>query len=714
MNLTFAFYSLSISWWSLTQIGNIHGPSLQTSLLWARIEQMGVVFIPTFFLHFITVFLGLRRPHLLRFCYSFSTLIAVLSPTTTLVSPSAERKFGVINFGEPGLLYPFIILFFVTCTIYVIYALFSAYRHSTGARRNQLRYLIWPSLLGYLGGSANFLLVYDVNVYPLNPFGTYFVGLYTLAIAYAIIKYRLMEINIALTRAGIFAVVYTLVLGIPFWVGFKTGLWVWAMLLMGALASTGPFIYNYLRQQAERRLRADDLKKHQALTKFAATMWKVRELDRLVRLIVYRLVKTLRVSYAGIYIFDDEDNCYILRSHHAFQKSVYPPPERISQDTDFINFLHNWRKELLYDDIPRLTQEHSQMHNGSNTINFEKVDFLLHAIKASLVIPHFLEDHLIGFLVLGEKEKAKAYSQEDVTALTVLSRSASLAIMNAIFIMKLRETEWELAEAQRVTQIGYLSSAAGHQVNNILNNIAGIAANLLEDDSLRRHLKDDPEAIAVLEKYVNDIYDSVEGGALIIDELKDYAKVEQKKKLCPVSIKEILDKTRRLLSLQVGKFETIEIDVDIPSDLPDVLGSSVQLESVFVNMFNNSYDAIYEKKEYFKSRPEQADGGYMGKITIRASYDKGRINISVSDDGKGIPRDVQKRLFTPLYTTKGSQEKRQEKKITGGTGIGLYTILVIVRNHGGTIRLQGSEFLKGSEFLITLPTAKKEEISHKA
>jgi len=702
INITFALYSLSISWWSLTQIGNVYGPTLEDSLFWARIEQMGVVFIPTFFLHFIAALLNLRRPYLLRFCYCFSGIIAALSPTTTLISPEAERKFGLINFGEPGLLYPLIILFFVLSVTYALYSLFKAYKNSAGARRNQLKYLLWPSVLGYLGGGANFLLVYDINAYPFNPFGTYVVGLYTLAIAYAILKYRLLDINIALTRAGIFALVYSLVLGIPFIIGYQTKSWFTVAISMFILATGGPLIYRYLQRQAEARLRSEDLKKYETLTKFAATMWKVRELDRLVKLIVYRLVKTLKVFYAGIYIFDEKENCYILKSHYTFRKLARQPPELISPESDFIKFLHRWRKELLYEDLARLTQEKSDSKEESY-ISLDKVEFVLRSIKASLVIPHFLEDHLIGFLVLGEKEKAKAYSPEDVTALTVLSRSASLAIMNAIFIIKLRETEWELAEAQRVTQIGYLSSAAGHQINNVLNNIAGIAGNLCENEVIREHLKDDPQAISALEASIHDIYDSVEGGGLIIDELKDYAKVEEEKKFVPVNIKEVLDKTLRLLSLQVGKFETVDMDISISQDLPPVLGSSVQLESVFVNMFNNSYDAIYEKKQYLEEHPELGIKDYKGKIQVNAEYKKGEVLMHVVDDGKGITGDVRRRLFTPLYTTKGSQEKRKEKKMTGGTGIGLYTILVIIRNHGGSIKLQSTEFLKGTDFLITLP-----------
>jgi hypothetical protein len=82
--------------------------------------------------------------------------------------------------------------------------------------------------------------------------------------AYAIMRYRLMDISVALTRTGIFIAVYTLVLGLPFAVAgfFKSWLvgilgpqwWILPLGLMGVLATGGPFIYIFLEHQAEEKL----------------------------------------------------------------------------------------------------------------------------------------------------------------------------------------------------------------------------------------------------------------------------------------------------------------------------------------------------------------------------------------------------------------------------------------------------------------------------
>ena len=171
--LTFSLYSLSISWWCFAQIGNVYGPSLEASWFWARFEHIGVIFIPTLLLHFTILLLDLKeRGLLLRACYAISTSIAATFPTS-LISPSAEKKVnGLINFGEPGVLYPFILAFFVCLTIYCLFKIFKVYKSSTGTRKTQLGILFWSSLVGYLGGSFSFALVYDISIYPFNPFGS--------------------------------------------------------------------------------------------------------------------------------------------------------------------------------------------------------------------------------------------------------------------------------------------------------------------------------------------------------------------------------------------------------------------------------------------------------------------------------------------------------------------------------------------------------------
>src|SRR5438094_2514638 len=172
----------------------------------------GSFLIPTLFLHFIFSLLELKsRKWLLPSAYTLSLIFACLSATPYMIT-DAGPKFYLRYLLEPGPIYPLAVFFFLSCVMYGHYELYKAYARSFGLKRNQLAHLFWSSLLGYIGGSANFLMVFDLNVPFLNPFGTYALPLYVAATTYAIVKYRLMDISIVINKG----LAYSLLLCVVF------------------------------------------------------------------------------------------------------------------------------------------------------------------------------------------------------------------------------------------------------------------------------------------------------------------------------------------------------------------------------------------------------------------------------------------------------------------------------------------------------------------
>ena len=172
----------------------------------------GSFFIPTFFVHFIISFLEIRfRRWLIPSLYILSLVFAGLSITSYMIA-DAVPKFYLRFLLVPGPAYVLGVLFFLSCVIFGHYTLYRAYTSSSGLRKNQLGYLFWGSFFGYIGGSANFLLPFNINIPILNPFGTYAVPLYVAATTYAIIRHRLMDISLAVNRG----LAYSTLLGIIF------------------------------------------------------------------------------------------------------------------------------------------------------------------------------------------------------------------------------------------------------------------------------------------------------------------------------------------------------------------------------------------------------------------------------------------------------------------------------------------------------------------
>ena len=89
---------------------------------------------------------------------------------------------------------------------------------------------------------------FGIDIYP---YSNLLLAFYPFIIAYAIIKYRLMDIKVAITRVGVFLVVYPLTLGLPFYLGYQTKSWVLTTSFAAFFGALGPLIYRLLRRKAE-------------------------------------------------------------------------------------------------------------------------------------------------------------------------------------------------------------------------------------------------------------------------------------------------------------------------------------------------------------------------------------------------------------------------------------------------------------------------------
>jgi signal transduction histidine kinase len=723
INRTFAFFNICIGSWSLGSFLLNTIPDKNIAIWILRLSYLfAILLIPTF-LHLVYVLIEKKISRaIIWISRLFSAFLIFALPTPWFIKAVYVLPKDGLLISSPGPIYIVFVIGFIVTALFGFSKLILAIKASSEAKRNQLKYISTAYIIATIAGFDYFLSVF--RIFKGFPIDDYILVFSFSILAYAIIKHRLMEIKIAATRAIIFFIVYGLLLISPVITFFASrhlllqilsgsNWWILPLSIFtyALLASLAPVMNNYLRRKAESRLLAEDLKKYDILKRLTRTIGLIRDLDKIVSLIAYRMVKTLRVSHAMVFLFDRGENSYVLKSMRRLNGIKLGFSSNIPQDTDFIKFLLLWRKDLLLEDVQKLIQEpkpnNSKHGKGYEEINLPKVASLMQTINASLIIPHFLEKELIGFLVLGKKDSNRPYSEADIEVLSTLSRSASLQIMNAMSMNELQKTERELAEATRLAHIGYVSSSIGHQIRNLLASINSIGMALLASPAIAECLTDKPEAMAQFEKHINDIFEFVQDGSMIINELTEYSRPDADKEYVLVNLKDVLDKTLKVLYVQANKFQTIDIVINIAPDAPKVLGSFVSLQNVFINMLNNAYDIIQETKHHIADHPELGITSYKGKIEIVITREKGNVNIHIIDNGKGIPPDVQKRLFTPLYTTKGSADKRQQQKLSGGTGIGLYTILVIIKNHGGTIKLYETEPMKGTDFLIELPVPRE-------
>lgn len=713
-NKAWFLMSISVAAWSAgfgVMVGGIFDKN--TTLLLERLSHLGATFIAPFYLYFMLALIDkiAKYKKILILSYISAFIISCFVFTNIfIVDVVAKQSFKY--YPEPGLMYDlFTMHFFLFVTMAEIIGFINFKFLSSSFARNQLRYVLFASIIGFLGGGTTFPLVYNIKFPPL---GGPLVFLYAVVISYAIIRYRLMDIKLAITRFGIFAFLYTLVLGIPFGVGWagkayleKLGYnwWLIPTGLCALFATIAPFVFIRLEKRTKELIYKNEFKRYEVLRQLSKTLLLIKDLDKLVELIVYRLVKTLRVGYAAIYLYDKEGNSYVLKGYRPKHFHSTGSIEAIPKDDPLIKLLFAWKKEVVREELGNLPLSTSI----KELINLEKVQSRMHKILGTLIIPHFLDNELLGFLVLGDKEKSAVYTEEDISILSALSNSAALAIENALFLIDLKITQAELFNAKRIAELGYMASAMGHEINNRLQAIYSAAFDISDNPAITASIEGNPQIKEIFERDIKHINENIDDATAIINELKIYAKPQDNKAqhFEDLDIRGVIDKALNIVRLQsVQTFSSFDLDIRVPETLPKIQGNFIQLQQVFVNLLNNAHDAILERKQLMSQDTGLGPiNEYKGNIQILALQVKNTIDIHIIDNGIGMTGETKKRLFIPLYTSKGSADRKTQRGIMGGTGIGLYTIQTIIHGHDGAISVYDTERFKGTDFLITLPMA---------
>ncbi len=226
-------------------------------------------------------------------------------------------------------------------------------------------------------------------------------------------------------------------------------------------------------------------------------------------------------------------------------------------------------------------------------------------------------------------------------------------------------TEALMMRTEKLSSLSHLSAGLAHELRNPLAVISSCAQFCLENVKLE-HM--------VLENF-QVIYRSSQRASNLIGKLLAFAKpdhLEQKE----VDINEVLVDVLRMAKL--GKDPAhINFVRHLRKGLPKIVGDKEKLGQVFLNLVENAIQAISGK----------------GKITLKSQLPAAddMLEVSVSDNGQGIPEDYRNKIFDPFFTTKD-----------GGTGLGLSICNSIVEQHRGIIHISSSED-KGTRISVRLP-----------
>jgi two-component system, NtrC family, sensor kinase len=276
--------------------------------------------------------------------------------------------------------------------------------------------------------------------------------------------------------------------------------------------------------------------------------------------------------------------------------------------------------------------------------------------------------HNLNYM-LEEMEKFNVHLKSQVEAATdqLASRNRELQDLN----LQLYMTQKQLTQAERLALVGQVTATFAHEVGSPLSAISTQLQMLLEDSQLDPSLR---HRLQLANEQIDRVCNIVEG-------LLSTAR--QSTRRSPVELADIVHKVAHLLG---PTMESRQVQFDLRTlGGPFVIeGDPDQLQQLFLNLFNNSLDAIRDP------------GGISVEIRSLAPAQKGEpdiFQIDISDSGIGIPPERLSQIFEPFFTT---------KEIGKGTGLGLAVSREIIRQHQGQISVKSPPG-KGACFTILLP-----------
>jgi signal transduction histidine kinase len=329
----------------------------------------------------------------------------------------------------------------------------------------------------------------------------------------------------------------------------------------------------------------------------------------------------------------------------------------------------------------------------------------LHSIPAEGIYLHFLP-FLQGMLYVGNlaelgkedihlvQSVADAFSTayaryEDFNKLEAAKQLVDQALVN------LKQAQQQLIQSEKMASLGELTAGIAHEIQNPLNfvnNFSEVSTELIHEMIAEVEKGNTEEARAIARDLVQNLekinHHGKRADGIVKGMLQHSRSSSGQKELTDINA--LCDEYLRLAfhGLRAkdktfnAKFETaFDPSIGKISVMPQEIGR------VILNLINNAFYAVTDKKKIL-------DEGFEPLVSVTTKKTDGRIEISIRDNGMGIPDKIREKIFQPFFTTKPTGQ---------GTGLGLsLSYDIVTKGHGGSLNVE-SRLDEGANFIITLP-----------
>jgi signal transduction histidine kinase len=660
----FTFLACMLVLWNLNFFVLYSVSDREVAFALTRVFRVGALFLPPAVLHLVTVLSNHRSAlwqRVLVVNYVLAYGLAVANGFDLFVAELRNFSWGYYSVGTK--LYDVFSMLVLANFVAALGLLIHAFRTSQEPRmRQQLKFWLLGAAVAFPLGCTNLLPAYGVPIYPLGNLGS---AAWASIVAYAIVRHRLMDIDLVVTKGMAYAAV-AFGLVAP---AFVIMLWlqrlsfgqlhpdfsVAVLVMLMAVGVLFPTLRFRAESRIERSLFREKYEYRAALMAFTHSIVRILDGQRLVRDLTTTLGETLRLERVAVVLLDDAKHMFSVR--HSI--GVPPAREEFPENHLFVSALMRRPAAVLREELEA----------GANAAERGVVAETCQANGWAVCVPLTVGAKLTGFIALGRKRELDAFYAEDLDLLATLAAEASVALENARLYEELKKSQDIVRRADRLSALGTLAAGIAHEVRNPLVSIQTffqLAPDRLHDEEFFTTF------LSMTAGEVKRISD-------LITELLSFAR-SPTRSLGPVNLSNSIDRVATLLEPEAKK-HNLKIVRDYCDEIPLVIADADQIKQVLINLILNAIQATLTG----------------GVITVSTRTVR-RSNVpfgqfEVRDTGTGMPQDRVDDIFNPFFTTKDK-----------GTGLGLSIAHQIVMEHGGFISVETQEG-RGTSFFVDLPAA---------
>jgi len=462
LNKTWTPFALSVATYGFGayMVTNAKNPS--EAIFWWQIAYIGIISIPFLFLRFTYEFLNIKRPLVIKlFAIPTILFLAANFLSRKLFIADVFLYFTDLKFVKPiyfvypigPLLYIFIIFCFFGIIAYAHFELIKRYRKAVKLERRQITYFFVATACGFVGGGLSFLPCFKISFYPFFNFAVF---LSPVIMAYAILRHRLMDIDVIIRETAVFAGIF----------GFSVGIF------MLAIVAGEQFIQPYIGQsqwlvpalslllvtfaiRPIERLAYNIIGKHLFRKKFeykkilrdaSVGMSTVRDPKKLLGLIVHIISMKIRLINVSILIYDEKQSIYKIKASRNMSR-IEEKNMTLSTENPLIQWLVEKKTPLSLEEAQKWNK-HDSSHSSKSVLTSDlvQIEHRMKDLDAAVCVPSFYRDELLGILVLGDKKSGDFFSQDDLDLFSALADESAVALKNSQLYFEIDMKANELEE----------------------------------------------------------------------------------------------------------------------------------------------------------------------------------------------------------------------------------------------------------------------------